>query len=213
MAGRTTSNARGWSLSKPIQTRPSFDASKAVGIACACYITIFILLLQAHGSLIQLLISRPGGVVPLVCGAAMIVVSLLLSWRMACLLAWAFMAMVASSSLGVSNFALGQSAQISLAVFGLGLPFLVLLEVILTMEGAMARARVVFRPRPLLKALIVSATVMLALLAAFSYIAALRQYSASPEAATFQTAMIAGLATIALASILLAQPRRSVGRS
>ncbi len=213
MDGRTTNKTgRSW-LSKELPSRPGLDPTKAVGIACACYITVFVLLVQAHGPAIQLRPLRPAQAVPLACATVAIVASLLLSWRMPCLLSWAFMGMVASGFLEVSNFTLAQSSQVSLGVFGLGLPFLVLLEVILTMEGATARARVVFRPRPLVKALLLVTIVMLSLMAAFSYVPGLQQYSASPEAATFQTAMIAGISTMALASILLRRPRGLMGGS
>lgn len=175
-------------------------------MGCALYVFLFALFLAGTGYE-ELLQSRPYEVFGLAAGLLVTMLGLIMAWRKVCIAGWTVLAVIASMLLEVSSFILAEATAIALMVLGLGLPFLLLLEVILTVEGATIKARVIFRPRALAKASLLSAAVLLGLLFSFTYLPLLNEYASSPEAGTFQTAMMAGLATMVLASILLSQPK------
>lgn len=190
-----------WSFPVRFDVAPRIDGVRAVGMACALYIFLFTILLAAgHQSP---WVIKPNEFYGLVAGLIVTILGLVMSWRTVCIAGWMVLGMIAGMLFEVSSFIVEEAASISLVVLGLGIPFLLLLEVILTIEGATAKARVIFRSRPLAKALLLSAAVMLGLLVSFSKIGMLTQYANSPEAATFQSAMMAGLAAMVFSYILL----------
>lgn len=195
-------------LSGSIQVHPKIDAVRAVGILSSTYVLLFLAYYASGGQYASYWAERPLELVGIAFPVSLLVFSLVLSWRTISILSWWALAYVSSNMLKVSSLEIGEVSSVSLAVLGLGMPLLLLLEVALTMEGGTARARVVFRPIPLLKAVALAAGVLGGLVLSFSYVDLLRQYAGSPEAATFQTAIAAGLAAMVFASILIAQPRR-----
>lgn len=191
-----------------IQVRPRMDAVRAVGVLSSAYVLLFLAHYASGGQYASYWAPRPLELVGVVFPVSLLVLCLVLSWRTAYIISWAALASVSSNMLKVSSLDIGEAPDVSLAILGLGMPLLLLLEVALTMEGGTSRARVVFRPVPLLKAVALAVAVLAGLVLSFSYVDLLRQYAESPEAATFQTAMTAGLAVMVFASILIAQPRR-----
>ncbi len=133
--------------------------------------------------------------------------SLVLSLRTVALLVWLGLCLVASWIYSIPSITLEHLSELLRLLIGVGLPSLFLLETILTMEGANARARVVFRPKPLAKTAILMAFVVVGFVVSFTYVPILSNYGASPEAASFQSPMIAGLSTILLGPIILARVR------
>ena len=133
--------------------------------------------------------------------------SLVLSLRTVALLVWLGLCLLASWIYSIPSVTLEHLSELLRLLIGVGLPSLLLLETILTMEGANARARVVFRPKPLAKTAILMAFVLVGFVVSFTYVPILSNYGASPEAASFQSPMIAGLSTILLGPIILARVR------
>jgi len=187
----------------------AFDAVTAVGLACEAYLILFITYATKGGEALWRSPTPP--FIGLLTCLIIIALGLLFSWRSVSIIGWAGASLIASDMYDIQNFGVENISRIYTVTLGLALPLLIVLEVILTRVSATARARVVFRPRALLKAVLLTTTLFAGMLLAFSYVPILGEYSTSPEAATFQAAMIAGLATIVMAVFLLARPKGGQG--
>ncbi len=190
-----------------IVIRPQIDGVRILGVACGIYITLFVLYFGLEVPWHQIFVSHPYQATALFTGLILVTVGLVLSLRTTSTLGWGLMALTPGFVFDIPAFVTAKAFEIGFLCLALGIPLLVLLETILTIEGATAKARVVFRGRALLKASLILVVILSSLMLVFSNWDILEQYSTSPEAATFHTAIIAGLTTIIFARFLLAEPK------
>ena len=195
--------------------RKRIDAVRLVGIACAAYVVLFVLRFANQGAylrtqaLTQLLTQPANWFTALVAAIALVMISIIASRRTLAILAWVATGMIAFQLFHLPSLVLAQIRTILLLGVGLGIPFLFLLEIIATMESGTARARVVFRAKPLGQGILLTVLFMGGIILSFTYLGVLSTYAGSPEAATFQSAMIGGLTTMSLGWIVLARPRQA----
>ncbi len=189
------------------EIRPQIDGVRLLGAVCATYVLIFVLHFGLGAPWTQIVESYPWELALLLTGFTLTILGLLLSLRTISILGWSGMALAPGFVLDLPAFVIGRAGEIGFFALALGIPLLALLEVILTIEAATAKARVVFRGRALLKASVILTGILAALMLVFSSWDVLEQYSASPEAATFHAAIIAGLTTIVVSKFLLSRPR------
>jgi len=181
------------------------DAIRIVGILFTAYLGVSMLTIL-RGAVLPLSTTRHVSLA--VSSLVLVLVAfLVLSLRTAALLVWLGLCVLASWMFSIPSVTLEHVSDLLELLVGIGIPSLLLLETILTMEGAAARARVVFRPKPLVKTAALMACVLAGFVLSFTYVPMLSSYGASPEAASFQSPMIAGLSTILFGPIILARVR------
>ena len=189
--------------------RLRLDAVRAVGMGSGAYIMVFVMRFARQGAYLTTLSQPPIGILALAASLSILVLAILASQRNLAMLSWLASGMVAFQLFPLPAMVVEELIGILTISLGLGIPFLLLLEVILTMEGGTAKSRVVFRGVPLVEAILITLAIFVALTVSFSYVGMLSEYARSPEAATFQAAMMGGLTLMVFGWILLSRPRRA----
>jgi hypothetical protein len=194
-----------------LEIRPRLDGVRLLAIAFAAYIAAFTLAYGPSASQGGAPLPGPYTSAALISGLCITVIGLVLSIRTMCILGWGILAITSGTIFELHSFALGQLADIAFLTLGLGIPLLLLLETMMTIEGAGARARVVFRAKALVKASALLLAILVGLILLFSSWGLLERYSSSPEAATFHSVIMAGLSAMILGRVLLARPAQEGG--